>query len=108
MDLGYVVCSVMWKLQLRVVSVPEISVSGVFTEQWDGKWVGESDHRPLGTPSHRPLKEVKVLAQEYVFWIALRITELAVLSCNCFHSSCNRHYYRRPSPWSSGLLNFVR
>jgi hypothetical protein len=72
----------MWKLQVRDVVVPEISVSGAFTEQWDGKWVSESVHRPSGTPSHHPLAEVKVLGQEYVFWIAFRVTELAVLSCN--------------------------
>jgi hypothetical protein len=53
--------TVMWKLRVRDVVVPEISVSGAFTEQWDGKWVSESVHRPSRTPSHQPLAEVKVL-----------------------------------------------
>jgi hypothetical protein len=64
----------MWKLRVRDVVVPEISVFGAFTEQWDGKWVSESVHRPSRTPSHQPLAEVKVLGQEYVFWIAFRIS----------------------------------
>jgi hypothetical protein len=65
-----------------MLAVPEIWVSGAFAEQWDGKWVSESVHRPSETASHQPLTEVKVLGQEYVFWIAVRISELAILSCN--------------------------